>query len=351
MIDHLRHILFPLTVGLLISSCSTDDEPVASGCEMKFEISGVSRSTVTTASNITGNPFVVFGDIVNLPSTENPYPSPFVILDATEIAYVNSAWTIPSTIYWFPAREHSFVAVHPSSVVSGTPYDTHSYEDSRLSFTYTLPADYKLVPDILVATHRRLYYPSGMSGDAKTDAGKAAPVALRFDHLLSRISLAPALDDNVMSDKSYLLVHRVDFTGIRTRATFGITPASRLTTNQTDDRLVDYEHEQTTDNRTINFSPAVKIVNNATNVNLFTDEAVLMLPQSFESNPDAKIVFYYTINDDPTMMQLALSLKDQTWEPGKNYGYRLSISRTGLKLESTTISNWEELDAGDIDVR
>lgn len=86
MLDHLRHTLILLSVGLLFFSCSTD-EPDTSGREMKFDISSVSRSAVTTAENITKNPlpFSPTGFLPTLLTTNQHFDPPCITIHRLHI--------------------------------------------------------------------------------------------------------------------------------------------------------------------------------------------------------------------------------------------------------------------------
>lgn len=306
---------------------------------MIFDISTDSRAAVTTASNITGKPFAIFGDVV-LRSQPGVYqPAPLTIFDNTPVTYVNSAWTTPSTTYWFPEREHSFVAIHPASVVDGNSGANHSYTGSNLQFTYTLPSDHNQIADILAATHRRQYI-----------SGKTTAVGLRFGHLMSQINLLPSLNDNYLAKDGYILLHEIRLAGIRTRASLTVAPAPLVSAVQTDDREISVSEGGDTGNLTITFAKPVRINNDGTALRLFDDtDAIIMLPQTFDGNSDAEIIFSYTVSDRTSLQEAVLPLKGQRWESGKSYGYRFSIERIGLKLKGTTINNWDIIHAGDFE--
>lgn len=350
MLDHLRHKLFPLSAGLLLFSCSSE-EPSVSGYEMKFDISGVSRSAVTTAANITEKPFAIFGDMVPSGLTDNP-SARTVLYDNTPVTYLNSAWTVPSHQYWYHNHEHSFVAIHPASVLSMTDAGS-KYINSQHSFTYTLPLEQTNVSDILVATHRRVYTDQREYDKAGNVTGGAADVVyLQFGHILSRINLAPAFADNVMNEEGFINFHKVEFSGFKTKVTYKITPASLLSSSQTDDREVITSDHEGNGNLIIEFPDPITVKNDNKNVRLFDDDdSIIMLPQEFTAEQDAKIILSYTINNETSIKQIALLLNGQEWISGKSYNYKFTIDRTGLVFGSTTITDWNVLDVGNIDVQ
>lgn len=329
-------------VACLLSSCSSDapDNVDPKGSEMSFTVSELSRAAVTTTINIPGSKFAVYGDR-KFPVDNNTEPS--VIFNKTEVEYINNSWSYNNPQYWFPNNEHSFVAVYPVSVLDTD--NKPQYSNSKLSFTYTLPTSDGInvkpndVTDILAATHRRLYY-----------QGDGIPVSLRFSHLLSLINIAPALDDNLMDMEAYIQFHKLELTGLKTKATFNILPAQRLSNNQTDDRVIDVSGHEGEGNLTIEFNEPKKIMNRRDNVKLFDDnDAIIMLPQIFGSDTQTKLVLTYTLNNDTQTKQLSIPLDLLGWESGKSYTYRFTIGRNGPHFDTTTITSWEMLNVGNVD--
>ncbi|MDE6396618.1 MAG: fimbrillin family protein, partial [Muribaculaceae bacterium] len=244
--------LSALAVGLM-SSCASDDPEVApSGAEMKFAPGNVSRST--DVSNIKDNPFVVFCD-----RKREDDQLPIVLMNNVAVTYNPSTggWEYSNPQFWFPDNEHSFVAIHPASVVSAPDADAR-YVSSKLTFTYTLPADYRQTADILAATHRRRY-----------TSGSTDEVSLRFAHMLSQISISPSLNDNIMGHDGYIEFYKLEVSGIKTKAAFSITPTTLLTADQTDDREVDVAGKDAEGSLTIEFAEPKKVTNNREYVSLF----------------------------------------------------------------------------------
>lgn len=337
MLDHLRHIFIPISAGLLLVSCSSD-EPATSACEMKFDISSVSRSAVTTAANITASPFAVFGDRLPEQSSER-----IIIYHNSPVTYINSAWVTAENQYWHNHHEHSFVAIHPASVLSTTDVNPQ-YSNSKLSFTYTLPSDHSKTTDILAATHRRKY-------DKEVNLARENPnaVYLQFTHIMTQINLAPAFDDNLRAEDEYIEIHKVELSGFKTKATFEITPASLSATDQTDDRVLASNVHQDEGSFTFAFDQHKKVVNDKKYVPLFGyDDTIIMIPQTFGADSQAKIVVSYTVNGDPTIKQVTLPLMNQRWDHGKTYTYRFTISSAGAHFSTTTITDWDTLDVGNI---
>ncbi|MDE6010586.1 MAG: fimbrillin family protein, partial [Muribaculaceae bacterium] len=251
----------------LVSSCTSDapaHEDVSKGSELTFDVSGLSRASITTSID----EFAVFGDM-KFPVNDDT--APIIVFDGAEVGYVNDRWSYNGTQYWFPNHEHSFVAIHPLAVLSSANNPT--YSNSRLYFTYNLPSsDSPLakndVKDIIAATHRRLY----------READGNTTVTLKFSHLLSLINVAPALNDNIMTPDEFILIHKLELTGFNTGISIYIQPAQRQTNIQTDDREIYVIRQTGSGNMAIDFTEPVKIVNGQPNLNLFAADDASACP-------------------------------------------------------------------------
>ena len=348
MLTRLKFTLVTLLAGGLLASCSSDEPAATSSCEMKFDISSISRSS-TTLSNITEQPFAIFGDRTPAETTDNP-PARTIIYKNVPVTFTGSYWVTPAPQYWFNKHDHSFVAIHPASVLSNSDVDLQ-YLNSQLSFTYTIPTDHTLIPDILVATHRRRYIDQKVYDDeGNLLSGSPEVVYLRFVHLMSQINLAPAFDDNIMDKEGYIEFRRLELSGFKTKATLKITPASFQTITQTDDRVTEVINSDETDKLTIDFTSPKRIYNDGKNVALLDyNDAIIMLPQTIEATSDAQILLTFTMSGEVEEKQVSLPLAGCNWESGKTYTYKCTIDRTGLVLGSTTITDWDVTDVGNID--
>lgn len=346
MFNRLRIYIYPLLVGLFITSCSSE-EPLASGREMKFEMAHDTRAAITS-SNITDYSFALFGDMTPFPGSDE-VTQKTVLFDNANVSHNGSAWIPSSTQYWMHNHDHSFVAILPSEVISAPEAD-YSYSDSKLSFAYTLPADHTLTHDILTATHRRKYVDQREIDEEGNVTGTTADVVyLRFSHLLSLINVAPAFSDNIMAPTDFIEFHKVVLSGFKSKAVFSITPSPLQIADETDDRVFDVDGHEGTGEITINFSEPKRIFNDGKFVRLLDDtEAFMMLPQIFAADSDAKIMFTYSLGEDPTEKQATLSLKGQQWLSGKNYVYNFTIDRIGPHFNNATITDWDILNVGDI---
>ena len=330
-------------VGIALASCSsTEESDAVVSCEVSFDVGSITRASLTTSSNITAKPFAVYGDMLHRDLiAKNSRRT--IVFNGAQVSHNGTNWVYTNSDkqYWFPYHEHSFVAIHPASVLSQSDANTN-YAKSQLSFTYTLPANPDDATDILMATHRRYY--------STLEEETSGIVSFRFAHMLSLINIELAFDDNVRSNDYYILMHNSELSGVKTKAEINIIPAERLSGKQTNGMVYDINTQNgVSPDYTIQFAEPVKVLNDKKYVTLLS--ALIMIPQDFADNTEAQISFSYSTKDDSSIQHIVLPLKDLKWNSGKNHTYRLLFDRTGLHPESATISPWDELSAGDINAR
>lgn len=329
--------------GCLLSACSSDeaDHPDSGNrTEMSFDTSFQTRASVTTDIDR----FAVYGDMKS--PGENSIP--VALFNYAEVLLKDGKWVYDNTQYWAPKREHSFVAISPLTMLDAA--NTPRYSNSHFYFEYAIPAaggnlsSNGDVTDILIATHRRYY-----DNTANPTAGQGK-VTFKFGHILSLINFSAAFSDNIMSSDAYVQIHKLEFSGVTTKAGFDIVPAPRLTNTQTDDRVMEVTGQET-GNIAISFPTPVRVNNIAANVSLFADkDAVIMLPQTFAAASEAKINISYTISGDPSMRQASMPLKNLRWESGNSYVYKFTIERTGVKFNDCEINPWNRVEGDEITV-
>ncbi|MDE6300034.1 MAG: fimbrillin family protein [Muribaculaceae bacterium] len=301
---------------------------------MTFEVSDISRASEAPALN----EFSVYGDMKFY--GEGDF-DPLVVFNKSKVEYVDGFWVYEGAQYWYRNHEHSFVAISPSEAV-GDEFSP-KYSGSRLSLLISMPAyagremegsqEKNNLSDIVAATHRRLYSKSDMHNS----------VTFRFGHLFTMINFAPSLDDKNLKDDVELRIHKFEIMGIRNKASLTIEPAVRRENITTDERLVEFADYDGNDSMTITFAESGKAIKNGERKDLFNeDEALILLPQTFESSSDSKVRITYSLSDDPDhMIEGNISLANLKWESGKSYSYNITIDRIGLNVGTATIKNWD----------
>lgn len=316
----LQYIIILIAACELLASCSTQDQPDdgrVEGREMTFVVSDPSRASVTTDINFPDSRFAIFGDMTFKDT------APTTIFNNTPVRYSDGKWVYDNTQYWFPGHMHTFIAIYPFNPA------TVSYSNSTVSFSYTLPDNYADTPDIMAATHRRMYgYDTS-----------ATPVKLTFFHILSRIDFKVTNVDAA----DIVRVDEIKFEGINRTGTFSITPAPLLSgSEQTEDCDYSWSGVSNSGNLTANMN--VEIPETETRQLFPDDNAILMIPQT-GNNSVIMHITYTLFDDDTSLGQVTLTAQTPIggWEAGKAYTYSIDIEEITKELQLTvSVKPWHQ---------
>lgn len=342
MYAKLTYLFLLSFAACLVTACSSDapETPeVSEGAELSFAVSDVSRA----AEEFPYKSFAVYGDM-KFPVDGNTAPT--VTFNKTLVEYKDNSWTYVGTQYWFPSHEHSFVAITPVSVLDAAGA-APGYSNSGLTFTYTLPTTGGFLnkdgaTDILAATHRRLYNKVYVPDPNNIPD----PVILKFQHILSRVNISLTLEDEAVKKTEFVRIHKIEWSGIRTKATFNILPASRQSNTQTDDNVIVVAGHEGDTRYTIDYGDNPIDLYNDKKVSLF-DRPIIMLPQKFTGDSGTKIVVSYTVNGDmEAPKQLTILFNGIEWKAGNSYtcNAEFSIDKTEVKLIKVLITDWKSED-------
>lgn len=317
-------LCFLLAAGGLFSSCTSgapDDEPTSQSAELQFATAEPSRSPAVSTLNYSGAEFSIYGDM-KLGGAASSAKN-VVIFNGIPVTYNDSKWTYTNTQYWFPGHEHSFVAVYPATPTGAS---NTSYVDNSLSFDFALPASYADTPDLLFATHRRMY-----------DTGATQAVVLRFNHALSRVNFVVKCDG--AGEK--VIVNEVKLKGLGKSATLAVTPASLTTGKQTDD--YDLSWSGTQNNETLTAGIEVEIAD-GNELPLFPDtNALFVIPQP--DNKGIALEISYTVyftNGKSEDRTVAAESSIGGWEPGKVYTYSLAFTADDEPIKiNVSVNDWK----------
>ncbi len=307
------------------------EEPMADGGTMEFDVASLSRAQSTTIQTITQAPFAIFGDMAFATKT--------VVFDGSPVTYNETAngWTYGEDQYWFPKHEHSFVALHPynSPLISD-----YIYSDSKLEFTYNYPDNYSDAIDALIATHRRKI------GEEKTD--NSGVVRFSFAHILTNVNVLVTYK-GPSTGPEHITVDDVTFKNIPLKASYSITPAPLTGVSNS---TYDWTNEESTfegwrvDQRgelKIEFpqsGPKVRMIeaNKAPEL-LFTDsDALLLLPNPDKSELPTELMMTYTTSTGETSIVGATI--PSGWHPGTGLTLSLKIDNGTVQF-SIEVTDWK----------
>lgn len=337
----IERIILPLVSCLLLgmTSCTSDNDPEMALAELKFDLQqDVSRSSVTTNTNLKSQAFSVFGDMKYTDtSSGNAITHDNVeIFNDVRVSYDGSKWVYDNPQCWFPDYVYSFVAMHPADATKKISNTT--YSDNTLSFNYTLPANFTDTPDLLVATHRRMYK------DKKSTP--ATPVKLKFSHIMSRVNISLKCEGAV--DK--ITITKIELEGVNKTGTFTITPAPLSSGGeQTDDYSSSWTGISNKGTLTANINVDVNANDDKTYPLFPDDNALFVVPQADSENGTMRITYVY---GDTPPETLTAETKIGGWESGKIYSYSLLVNIISRKIymDLVSVKEWKPGSDNDVDV-
>lgn len=317
-----------------MSSCTSHDlveDGLGSGAEVMFVVSDLSRASVTSNISYNDSKFVIYGD---MKFNDNPKTK---IFDNDIVKYQYDRWGYDSPQYWFPMHEHSFIAMHP---VITDGISAKQYSDSRLSFNYTISDNYQEACDLMIATHRRKV-------DSIPTSQDAAPISLKFSHILSRVNFQ--LTNDAAAD--IVRVEKIVMEGVNKMGSFAVAPAPLLPgSKQTDD--FDFSWTGISSPGTITAKLNIDVPENETRSLFPYDNALLIVPQPDNTNVIVHIT--YTLIDagnDDVQVTATAETPIGGWQPGKLYTYSLSIEEISKEVYLTvSVKPWQTPKGADITV-
>lgn len=365
MRHHILYIILTILTGVAcLTSCTKEYEPLntedSSPAEMTFEVGDLTRTPVTTTSTLINQPFKLFGAAQRRGEFFKGFRELF---NDTEVTYdkTRNIWDYGTPQYWEMGQEHSFVALHPYDIPGMSDL---SYENHEVRFTYTMPEESDDERDVLFATHRRMY-----------NMDESDAVRFRFQHLLTKINVAPNLKEDLMFaaddegkvdyefgyqliKNEYIQIRYVELKGFRTIAHVAIKPADLGDGKRTDDPEVTVEI-QGDEGEPIAFryddeETAPRIYNDGKPVSVIDkDDPIVIIPQRFGNN--ASIYMEYTVNTDKKedpVRSITIPLESTKLDFGKIYTLCFTIEKVyagqikpgSLTWEVTDVTNKKDND-------
>lgn len=307
MKDLLKHTIACRIAGCLAAFCltfvsctSTVDDELQDSRAITFTPAADTRAAVTGSEDM--GDFQVWG--WHGADGANTYN----IFDAT-VVYKDAGWNYTDGVrYWKAGETYNFYAVYPVNV--GTCEDNGTITVTNFDCSQTGDA----AVDLMTATATGITY---------TAEQIPQPVALTFNHLLSKVNIVATVEGGNVT------VTDITFAGMVTQGDYSsqagwTTPATA----------------------TSSFTSSEKKVINATGVDLLGD--LLLIPQTVTDQ--FKITVNYTLDgvvQAPKEITLPTSIAQ--WEAGKNYKYTLTFKGDNI-IFAVNVAAWNHSTGGIITV-
>ena len=351
IIGNLRYLIlccaYALT-GLMVSCSSEDSEPLCDGYdELVFVTAKQSRAAESTTANLTSKPFALYGNVC-LANDESDITE---LMNGRQATYSSGKWNYGTTIYWFPNHIHTFLALHPIEAVNNTRTVTDvKYDNSRLSFKYTHPANYKNASDLLIATHRRRY--DQVMGKIED------PVSFTFEHILSVLDIRVKYNEELAYNNwnNRIVITEIVLDTINVSGTYSVHPDNLTEANArvgTDAHSESGWSNLTSGSRS--FKGDAYTTHNTGHMNQYgvqpgefkpvfqNADAITVLPKA-PGNVKLTMKFMLYVNGtyaaDHT---LSTVLENVEWKAGQKITYNLQVSIGELLQGECTVEKWNDI--------
>ena len=335
-----KHCAATLGIGFMavLAGCaSTSEEPESPTARqaMRFGVKiDESRAIVSNATlNADGASFSVWSTFSR--NDEEQTVAPLLLFDGETVTRSEGTWSYANTQYWFPKFTYYFVGVYPSGATGVSDY---KFEDNRLSFDFTYPTDYTNTPDLLTATHTRLYLEENDNSDA---------VTLGFTHILSRLNFVCTVDPVVQEG---MTINRLTIRNINTKGSYAIAP-SDLTgaALETNDFTGGEWIASTSGEISI---PLETLIAGGTTKSFFSDgaNALMIIPQTVPADVEVEVA--YTVGGESKTVTAKLhdttvNAHEGVWKKGRSYSYSFALTdNEKINFTSPTIQDWNEAEGG-----
>lgn len=310
--------------AVLFSSCSSsDDGPLAEEfAAIAFDAATGSRAAAGLSS------FDVWATMHDPADTDNLS----TLFDATKVTLDGDAWTYGETQYWFPGMAYNFRAIAPSGV-EGVTFTTGVGEDSYLSIE---GFDSRSSIDLLAATDRR---------EIAIGSGVQPPVAMRFSHLLCRVSFVGSSDEKVLGAGRRVILESASIYGV---AAVGDWDGSGF--NPQDSWYGEWtvqpgdEGEERVPVWSVEYPDGLELSPEGTPV-FSGEDVILAIPQRLATSACLEIKFHYNVNSAHTFTHsIPLTSADviTEWQCGHSYRYPFSVN-SGIFFSTPTVEPWREM--------
>ncbi len=293
-----EHLVLCVIVPLALISC-TIEKPTEPQKEIVF---AAEVKTVGTKATLV-NTVAQMGSVLGAFSVESYCEGALQFSD--KVSYASGEWKSASSHGWVKDKNMEFVAVAPdASIVMSKSYAPAT---KTLTLYCANGSDMSAQKDLMCG-----YYCG--QGD-----GEVAPI--HFSHLLSAIRFT--LEDT-----------RRDYT-LKSISVEDVCPTGVCTINfpNSDGSSPSVSWGSQTGSQTISYTPGTV----PSPGQLITEEAIMVLPQTFGSTSTAKIKA--TVTAGGVDKTIAYALKNSEFEPGKTYTFSMNLSKESIVLESA-VETW-----------
>lgn len=318
MNNNLFKTLFIPAVACLLGACTEstgpDMETSGNSGAIRFAGPAVTRAAIDDADGMLtdGNSFSVWGNY-----TDGTGGTATSVFNAEKVTYVSGMWGYEGTRYWLPGNTYDFYALYPSVETLGDAVSSATCTDG----TFTVKGfDATKGHDLMTAKKTGI---SVMAGQTEPPG----PVALKFQHLLARITFA------ARSEGGNATVHSISLEGLDVKGDYD-SGKEPLWSN-TEEGTVSVEKETS--------------VTPAGNADVSGD--LLLIPQSLTDGVKLTVTYDTDAERGKTASYTLPATTVSMWEAANHYRYSFTLTGGGyIVFDPPTVNAWSDAIGGNVTI-
>lgn len=254
------------------------------------------------------------------------------VFDATTVTSDGENWSYEGDVqYWFPLQTYNFRAIWPAAV-EGVTFEAADGERAALTVK---DFDVRSGIDLMFASDRREI---GVARNPDDDEDKEPAVALKFQHLLSRISFRGRSDESYLGKGRRVIVTSAAIYGVAATGTWnGYEGVGHWTagnpTGTADEPLYKVE-----------FPNGLELSPQGTDI--FTgNDAILAIPQVLTTEAKVVIECHYNVSNAQNFTfeaSFATESFQPQWGTGASLRYPFTVA-SGVFFSTPDVVDWVEM--------
>ena len=319
MNNNLFKTLFIPAVACLLGACTEstgpDMETSGNSGAIRFAGPAVTRSAIDDADGMltAGNSFSVWGNY-----TDGTGGTATSVFNAEKVTYFSGMWGYEGTRYWLAGKTYDFYALYPSTEMLG---DAVSSVACTTDGTFTVKDfDATKGHDLMTAEKTGI---SVMAGQTEPPG----PVALKFQHLLARVTFA------ARSEGGNATVHSIFLEGLAVKGDYD--SSTETAWSNTTKGNVSVEKETS--------------VTPAGNADVSGD--LLLIPQSLMDGVKLTVAYDTDAETGKTASYTLPTATVNEWTAANHYRYSFTLTGGGyIVFDPPTANVWSDAIGGNVTI-
>ena len=318
MNNNLFKTLFIPAVACLLGACaeSTDPDMETSGNSGAIRFAGpaVTRAAIDDIDEMltNGNSFSVWGNY-----TDGAGGTATSVFNAEKVTYVSGMWGYEGTRYWLAGKTYDFYALYPSAEMLGNAVSSVACTDG----TFTVNGfDATKGHDLMTAEKTGISIVAGQTEPP-------GPVALKFQHLLARITFA------ARSEGGNATVHSISLEGLAVKGDYD--SGTETAWSNTVEGNVNVEKET--------------FVTPAEDADVSGD--LLLIPQSLTDGVKLTVTYETDAEKGKTVSYTLPATTVSMWKAANHYRYSFTLTGGGyIVFDPPTVNAWSDAIGGNVTI-